>query len=182
MICRWARAGPSNLNGVGDAILGGWTGNLIAYLSTGIPIATPVVGAPIAYFNQRPDLTCDPSKRRAAHRGHMVQLQLLLDSVEPICCRQRACISRPCTHHGRAGFRHLALQAFEFWAMRRISGSRFPPTTSPTAHNWGCLQCRRLPMCRASHRWRRHSGKLLPRSTRHANFSLGHDSRSDLRI
>jgi hypothetical protein len=50
-----------NLNGVGDSILGGWTGNLIAYLSTGIPIATPVVGAPIAYFNQRPDLTCNPA-------------------------------------------------------------------------------------------------------------------------
>ncbi|HMG86251.1 MAG TPA: carboxypeptidase regulatory-like domain-containing protein [Terracidiphilus sp.] len=50
-----------NLNGVGDSILGGWTGNLIAYLSTGIPVATPVVGAPIAYFNQRPDLTCNPA-------------------------------------------------------------------------------------------------------------------------
>ncbi|MGA7245446.1 MAG: carboxypeptidase regulatory-like domain-containing protein [Terracidiphilus sp.] len=49
-----------NLNGVGDAILGGWTGNLIAYLSTGVPIASPTVGAGIAYFNQRPDLTCNP--------------------------------------------------------------------------------------------------------------------------
>ena len=51
-----------NLNGVGNAILGGWTTNLIAYLSTGIPIASPIVGAGISYFNQRPDLTCDPSK------------------------------------------------------------------------------------------------------------------------
>ena len=49
-----------NLNGVGNAVLGGWTGNLIAYLSTGVPIASPTVGAGIAYFNQRPDLTCDP--------------------------------------------------------------------------------------------------------------------------
>jgi Carboxypeptidase regulatory-like domain len=49
-----------NLNGVGDAVLGGWTGNLIAYLSTGVPIASPTVGAGIAYFNQRPDLTCNP--------------------------------------------------------------------------------------------------------------------------
>jgi hypothetical protein len=31
-------------------------------LSTGIPIATPGVGAATAYFNQRPDLTCDPSR------------------------------------------------------------------------------------------------------------------------
>ncbi len=51
----------ANLHGVGDAILGGWTANGILYLSTGIPIASPVVGAPIAYFNQRPNLTCDPS-------------------------------------------------------------------------------------------------------------------------
>jgi hypothetical protein len=49
------------LNGVGDAVLGGWTGNLIAYISTGVPIATPGVGAPISYFNQRPDLTCNPA-------------------------------------------------------------------------------------------------------------------------
>jgi hypothetical protein len=51
-----------NVNGVGNAILGGWTINGIAYLSTGIPIASPTVGAPISYFNQRPDQICDPSK------------------------------------------------------------------------------------------------------------------------
>ncbi len=51
-----------NLNGVGNAILGGWTGNLIAYFSTGVPIASPIVGAGFSYFNQRPDLSCDPSK------------------------------------------------------------------------------------------------------------------------
>jgi hypothetical protein len=50
-----------NLNGVGDAIFGGWTSNLIAYLSTGVPIASPTVGAGTSYFNQRPDLTCNPS-------------------------------------------------------------------------------------------------------------------------
>ena len=51
-----------SLNGVGNAFLGGWTANAIAYLSTGVPIASPTVGAATAYFNQRPDLTCDPSK------------------------------------------------------------------------------------------------------------------------
>jgi len=49
------------LRGVGNAIFGGWTANGIVYLSTGIPIASPLVGAPVTYFNQRPDLTCDPS-------------------------------------------------------------------------------------------------------------------------
>lgn len=51
-----------NLNGVGNAVLGGWTANGIVYLSTGVPIASPVVGAAVSYFNQRPNLTCDPSK------------------------------------------------------------------------------------------------------------------------
>jgi hypothetical protein len=51
-----------DFNGVGNAILGGWTTNGILYLSTGIPIASPIVGAGISYFNQRPDVTCDPSK------------------------------------------------------------------------------------------------------------------------
>jgi len=49
-----------NLNGAGDAVLGGWTANIIAYLSTGVPIASPTVGAGTSYFNQRPDLTCNP--------------------------------------------------------------------------------------------------------------------------
>jgi hypothetical protein len=51
-----------NLNGVGNAILGAWTADGVFYLSSGIPIASPTVNAPIPYFNQRPNLTCDPSK------------------------------------------------------------------------------------------------------------------------
>jgi hypothetical protein len=51
-----------NLNGVGNAFLGGWTINGIVYLSTGVPIASPIIGAPISYMpNQRPDLTCNPA-------------------------------------------------------------------------------------------------------------------------
>lgn len=49
-----------NLNGVGNAALGGWTMNGIFYWSTGIPIASPTVGADTSYFNQRPNLACDP--------------------------------------------------------------------------------------------------------------------------
>jgi hypothetical protein len=53
-----------NLNGVANAIAGGWTVNGILYLGTGVPIASPVVGSTgvVAYFNQRADITCDPSK------------------------------------------------------------------------------------------------------------------------
>ena len=49
-----------DMNGVGNAVAGGWTTNLIAYLSTGVPIASPTVGAGTSYFNQRPDQTCNP--------------------------------------------------------------------------------------------------------------------------
>jgi hypothetical protein len=51
-----------NLNGVGDAVLGGWTANIIAYLSTGIPVASPSSGLSPSYFSQRADMVCDPSK------------------------------------------------------------------------------------------------------------------------
>ncbi len=57
-----------NLNGFSNAALGGWTVNAIGYLSTGVPINSPTVGSNIpgvsnvSYFNQRADLTCDPSK------------------------------------------------------------------------------------------------------------------------
>jgi hypothetical protein len=47
---------------VGDAILGGWTANIIAYVSTGIPVASPGSGTSPSYFNQRADMVCDPSK------------------------------------------------------------------------------------------------------------------------
>ncbi len=50
-----------NLTGLGNAILGGWTVNGILYLSTGVPIAAPSMGEPISYFNQRPDMTCNPA-------------------------------------------------------------------------------------------------------------------------
>ncbi len=50
------------LNGAGNAILGGWTLNGIFYWSTGVPIASPIVGAEDIYLNQRPNLACDPSK------------------------------------------------------------------------------------------------------------------------
>jgi hypothetical protein len=50
-----------NLNGVSNAILGGWTINGILYLSTGVPVASPTVGAATSYFNQRADMTCNPA-------------------------------------------------------------------------------------------------------------------------
>jgi len=59
-----------NLNGVGDAILGGWTANAIAYLSTGVPIASPGSGTSPSYFNQRSNLICDPSKGAPHSAAH----------------------------------------------------------------------------------------------------------------
>ncbi|MFI5102666.1 MAG: TonB-dependent receptor domain-containing protein [Terriglobales bacterium] len=51
-----------NLNGVANAILGDWTANGIFYLSSGIPVPSPVVGSSNIYLYQRADMTCDPSK------------------------------------------------------------------------------------------------------------------------
>ncbi|HTS59341.1 MAG TPA: carboxypeptidase-like regulatory domain-containing protein [Terriglobales bacterium] len=49
-----------NLEGVSNAILGGWTTNAILYLSTGVPVASPLSGIQPGYFNQRADMTCNP--------------------------------------------------------------------------------------------------------------------------
>ena len=52
-----------SLNGPGNAVLGGWTINGIAYLSDGIPINSPGSGSPLAVnFNQRTDMVCNPSQ------------------------------------------------------------------------------------------------------------------------
>ena len=50
-----------NLNGFANAVLGGWTTNAIAYLSTGVPIPSPSSGVTPGYFNQRADLICNPA-------------------------------------------------------------------------------------------------------------------------
>jgi hypothetical protein len=51
-----------DLGRVSNSFVGGWTANAIVYLSTGVPIASPTSGIGQGYFNQRADLTCDPSK------------------------------------------------------------------------------------------------------------------------
>ena len=51
-----------NLTGFANGALGGWTVNGIVYLSTGVPIASPIAGTSPKYFNQRADLLCDPNQ------------------------------------------------------------------------------------------------------------------------
>jgi hypothetical protein len=51
-----------NLNGVSNAIAGGWSINGILFLGSGIPVASPTVGSNVSYFNQRANLICNPSK------------------------------------------------------------------------------------------------------------------------
>jgi hypothetical protein len=51
-----------NLDRAGNAALGGWTVNSIVYLSSGIPIPSPNTGTSPSYFNQRADVSCDPSQ------------------------------------------------------------------------------------------------------------------------
>lgn len=53
---------PLDLNGVSNAILGGWTVNGILYISTGVPINAPGSGTPSTPFNQRADMVCNPAK------------------------------------------------------------------------------------------------------------------------
>jgi hypothetical protein len=51
-----------DLHGLSNAVAGGWTINEVTYLSDGVPINAPVVGAPFSYFNQRTNMVCDPSR------------------------------------------------------------------------------------------------------------------------
>jgi len=51
-----------DLGRAGNAVLAGWTTNGVAYVSSGVPINSPIAGASPSYFNQRTDMACDPSK------------------------------------------------------------------------------------------------------------------------
>jgi Carboxypeptidase regulatory-like domain len=57
-----------SLGGFANQALGGWTLNAIGYLSTGVPINSPLSGVSPSFFNQRADLTCNPG----AHAPHTV--------------------------------------------------------------------------------------------------------------
>ena len=76
-----------NLNGVANAIAGGWTVNTILYLSTGVPINAPGSGTTPAFFNQRADLTCNP----ASGAPHTVDHWFNID-----------CFAQPGTENGGA--------------------------------------------------------------------------------
>jgi len=52
-----------DLNGISNAILGNWTAGGIFYLSSGVPINSPLSGATNIFIpSQRTNLICDPSK------------------------------------------------------------------------------------------------------------------------
>ena len=65
-----------NLNGISNAILGGWTVDGIFYLSSGIPIASPYVGDN-QYLNQRSDRYLRSQQGRATYGSDLVLTQLL---------------------------------------------------------------------------------------------------------
>ena len=50
-----------DLDGAGNAILGGWTVNGILYLSDGVPIASPGSGTSLSPLGQRADEVCNPA-------------------------------------------------------------------------------------------------------------------------
>ena len=110
-----------NLNGPGNAVLGGWTMNGIAYLSDGIPINAPVVGAGFSYFNQRTNMTCRRQQRRTPYGSAVVLAQLLYRSGKSVCGGDRAGVSWQRPNHGGAGSGPLSLQEFHHWERERPS-------------------------------------------------------------
>ena len=129
-----------NLNGVGNAVLGGWTANAIAYLSTGIPIASPVVGAAIAYFNQRPDLTCNPAAaRRTPPPPGSTTIALRFPRVHSVAGSAPAYLDHVRTM-GAQDFDMSLYKNFTF-GKERTCASRSPLTTSPIARSSECRTC-----------------------------------------
>ena len=79
-----------NLNGVSNAIAGGWTVNAIAYLSTGVPINSPISGSQPVIFQSTSRHGLRSSDRRSAYRECMVQSELFRR-----CPRVRSFRERP---------------------------------------------------------------------------------------
>ena len=152
-----------NLNGVGDAILGGWTGNIIAYLSTGIPVASPVSGVSPSYFNQRADMVCNPSKGAPHTATTWFNASCFTMPGVPVGSTDT---STPIRWSPEPRLRISTTSAP--WVRRTsicrstrtsrsaangLFASKSPPTTLRTRRNWECR------VCRVCSRWR-HSPTL----------------------
>jgi carboxypeptidase family protein len=98
-----------NLNGVSNAILGGWTTNAIVYLSTGIPITSPSSGVSPGYFNQRSDLICNPASGFQRTVANWVN---------------NSCFAAPGTENGGAANAFIAGNAPAYLANVRTRGAR----------------------------------------------------------
>lgn len=72
-----------NLNGVANALAGGWTVNGILYLSTGVPIHSPSSGTSPAYFSQRADMTCNPASGAPHTVDHWFNVDCFAQPVDP---------------------------------------------------------------------------------------------------
>jgi hypothetical protein len=112
-----------NLNGVSNAIAGGWTVNAIVYLSTGVPINSPSSGNPNSvFFNQRADMVCDPSKGAP----HTVD-----QWFNPNCFAEPASVLIPGTapayldHLRTEGARDLDLSLFKSFSLGESRNLRF---------------------------------------------------------
>ncbi len=75
-----------NVNGLANAILGGWTANGVAYLSTGVPIASPVMGAVDLLLQSAHRSDLRSKQRRAAHCRSVVRIELLSPRQHAIRC------------------------------------------------------------------------------------------------
>ncbi len=71
-----------NLKGWADRIFGGWTINSIVFFSSGTPIGVPN-GTGDPYFNQRPDLTCDPANGAPHTPAQWVNYTCLSEPASP---------------------------------------------------------------------------------------------------
>ena len=130
-----------DLNGVGDAVLGGWTGNLIAYFSTGVPIASPTVGAR--------DRLLQSKARRHVQSGQAERRTMRPRGSTTTASRCRRVHLWPAAHlhisttcarwaHRISIFRFTSISLL---ARRRIFGLRSPATTLAIVRNSGCRMC-----------------------------------------
>ena len=72
-----------NLSGVANTIVGGWTVNGIVYLGTGVPINSPLSGAPVSYLNQRADMVCNPASGAPHTVDHWFNIDCFAQPAAP---------------------------------------------------------------------------------------------------